>query len=778
MNNFKTGKNLFGISSYGSSGLFVDLLTNQSISGIKRFLSNLITNTNINFNTTGNIGRIVFKPNEPAGFGGNLVAIYTADENDGSGWIFDSSGFLYYIGTGFISQKIVFDPTGQINAIGAITGGSLSAGTGTISTSGAISGGSLFTASGPITGGAGNFASVNANSGLIQTTGNINCATINCSTTLKTNTIQPYTGTTINVNSTTSNFNWLLSSGINRIKFFPTVTPAFINNIIEIYKIGDTTPLDGFLSFDNTGLLQYKFNNISQWSISATGNIIALLSVSAPTITASTSLNTNLINASTGTVKNSIQMDNRFFNTGIGSIDLKSTYIGFPHLSQVLSTVSKYMAILPQTDGNFNISINNIASRVLFSNWSTLTLSSEFGFSSTRTIQTTSNIVAGNGLNVNAGDINAFGNIEMLSTAFVKSGFANFNTINPYSGTTINIGATSNFNFLKSVGVNRILMFPSSSSGDIFQITRTGANAYGDGYWFWNNIGECGYISASATRWIINAGGAGTFASLTAGSGSITCGTLFQTSNIMTGSTFTMRTQIAGTCSPNALQMANLPPTPFGHTNYYLIDGNVSGEGVCLYLNDNICGINSTVDNGYQMIFFDEDNFPAYVGVGIAGTSIISYSERRFKDNIKTLDNTNILDKFKSINFVEYTKKRPAKINKKDNPLRYENSKYKYSLKNYGVIHDEIINIFPDLETTDAPLSREKDEKDEDYKKRKITYDNADKSKMIDYGKLNYYSYLAVQELIKQNQEMSKHLNKQDEIIQNLITRLEILENK
>jgi hypothetical protein len=237
----------------------------------------------------------------------------------------------------------------------------------------------------------------------------------------------------------------------------------------------------------------------------------------------------------------------------------------------------------------------------------------------------------------------------------------------------------------------------------------------------------------------------------------------------MTTLGFTMRTAISGTCSPNAVQMANLSPTPFGHSAYYLIDGNVSGEGVCLYLNDNICGINSTFDNGYQMIFFDEDNFPTYTGFAIAGTSIVAYSERRFKDNIKTLDNTNILDKFKSINFVEYTKKKPDRINKKDNPLRFQNSKYKYSLKNYGVIFDEIINIFPELEAPEVPLNREKDETDEDYKKRKITYDNADKSKMVDYGKLNYYSYLSIQELIKQNEEMKKRLDKQDEMIQNLI---------
>jgi hypothetical protein len=46
---------------------FVDLSNNQSISGIKRFLNNLITNSDVNFNTTANVGRIIFNPNEPAG---------------------------------------------------------------------------------------------------------------------------------------------------------------------------------------------------------------------------------------------------------------------------------------------------------------------------------------------------------------------------------------------------------------------------------------------------------------------------------------------------------------------------------------------------------------------------------------------------------------------------------------------------------------------------------------------------------------------------------------
>jgi len=353
MNNFKTGKNLFGISQYGSSGLYVDLLTDQSISGIKRFLSNLITNSNVNFNTTGNIGRIVFRPNEASGFGGNLVAIYTTDENDGQGWIFDSSGFLYYIGTGFISQKIIFDPTGQINAVGAITGSSLSAGTGTISTTGNISGGSLFCGSGAITGGA-----------LSATTGNFSS----------------------NVNITGATNGLIISGGFS-------------------------------------GLFCNKIESQSGGAIvsSAVFNLRSALAVTNITLDPLNTIRLK-INGITGT--NSYLFFNNsntlgFFNTSTGTNTYTITDLGVATFTSLLT-----------------------------------------------------------------------------------------NSIAPSSGTAISVGITSNFNFLKSAGVNRILMFPSSTSGDILQICRVGDTSYTSGYWYHNNTGNFGYNTSGATVWeLLNTGG-------------------------------------------------------------------------------------------------------------------------------------------------------------------------------------------------------------------------------------------------------------------------------
>ena len=192
------------INPRNGSDQFVDLVNNQSISGIKRFLNNLITNSDVNFNTTANVGRIIFYPNEPAGSGSQIVAIYTEDENDGQGWFFDSVGNLYYLGIGLSAIKIMLAPTGDISAIGNISsanilisdtiqsysGGNitinnnLALGSNTISTTGSITGGAgsfttgAFSSNVNITGDI-NCSNISAGSGTISTTGTVNFGTIN-----------------------------------------------------------------------------------------------------------------------------------------------------------------------------------------------------------------------------------------------------------------------------------------------------------------------------------------------------------------------------------------------------------------------------------------------------------------------------------------------------------------------------------------------------------------------------------------------------------------------
>jgi hypothetical protein len=719
MNNFKTGKNLFGISQYGSSGLYVDLTSNQSINGIKTFLSNLITNSNVNFNTTANIGRIVFKPNEPAGFGGNLVAIYTTDENDGQGWIFDADGKLYYIGTGFISQKIIFDPTGNIDAVGSITGGSLSVGTGTISTTGNISGGSLFCGSGPITGGAGSFTTGDFSSN-VNITGATNGLTISGGFSgLFCNKIESQSGGAI------------VSSAVFNLRSALAVTNIILDPLNTIrLKINGITGTNSYLFFNNSNNLGF-FNTSTGTN---TWNITDLGAISGGIITASTSLNTNLIKAiTTNTYQNLIQMTNLFYSASIGSIDFRSQYIGFAHPSVVLTSASKYFAIIPATDGNFTMSINNIASRVFFSNWSTLTLTSEFGISSTRTIQTTSNIIVGNGLSVtngiivNTGDINAFGNLEMLSTALVRSGLAYHNTIFPFSGTTVS--CRENWNFLKSVGVNRILMFNTSTSNDIMHICRTGDNAYTDGYWFWNNTGSCGYIASSAVQWqIFPTGNINT-------SGALTCSSINVGGNIQTG---TMN--ITGTAN-NSLIL-----------NY---------GGIHLQNNNWLFGRCKFGDADYAYVAEydtgDSDKLYLFGSTGIYCNILpVVVSDKRLKENIKDFIINNPLEIIDKIRLVEY--------NRIDNPSK---------TKVLGYIAQEILEIFPKAVEIDQTVMK-KDENSVLFKKHKDGTDS-DEPEREERLALNY-SYISMlnTEAIKQ---LNKKVDTQQTLIDTLMKRIEILEN-
>ena len=82
------------------------------------------------------------------------------------------------------------------------------------------------------------------------------------------------------------------------------------------------------------------------------------------------------------TYQSKILLDQRFINTTISSLDFSQEYIGFPHPTQIssLSIASKYFYIQPKSDGNFSMYINNIASRVLQSDWTNLVLKTDYNF--------------------------------------------------------------------------------------------------------------------------------------------------------------------------------------------------------------------------------------------------------------------------------------------------------------------------------------------------------------------------------------------------------------
>ena len=834
MNNNHTSKNLFGISSSsssGSSGLYVDLLTNQSINGVKSFLSNLITNNDVNFNTTGNIGRIVFKPNEPAGFGGNLLSIYTTDENDTQGWNFDADGNLYYLGIGLSPIKIIFEPngnitaignissanvlcdtiqsfsggnitinnnlalgsntilttgditggtgsfttgsfssnvniTGDINTFGTINCGNISAGSGTISTTGPINVGSinatsLTTGSGPIDGGAGSFTTgaftsnvnitgtincgnISAGSGTISTTGPINVGSINA-TSLNTSS-GPITGgagsfttgafsSNVNITGATNGLTIsggfsglfcnkiesqsggaIVSSAVFNLRNALAVTNIVLDPLNTIrLKINGITGTNSYLFFNNSNLLGF-FNTstgTNTWSITDLG------AISCNSITASTSLTTNLINASTGT--NKIQMDNRFFNTGVGSIDLKSTYIGFPQLSQTLSTASKYMAIIPATDGNFTMSINNIASRVLVSDWVNLILFSEF-----------------------------------------------------------------NQRFMKEPGNSRILMFNTSTSGDIFQICRTGANAYGDGYWYHNNTGNFGYISSGIVRWeILNTGGMNLTSDLNISnrvivSPAVVAGEImtvritagleprfhFSTNSnfgfwsgtahtyYVNGPTGNITTNGSLTCGGN-IQAPSMNITNNTNNALILVYG-----GIHLQNNNWLFGRCKFGDADYAYIAEydtgDSDKLYLFGSTGIyCNTLPVVVSDKRLKENIEDFIIDNPLEIIDKIRLVEY--------NRIDNPSK---------TRVLGYIAQEILEIFPKAVEIDQTVIK-KDENSVLFKKHKDGTDSEEPEREERLA-LNY-SYISMlnTEAIKQLNEL---VQKQQTLIDALIKRIEILE--
>jgi hypothetical protein len=332
------------INPRSGSSVFVDLSSNQIISGIKRFLNNLITNSDVNFNTTANLGRIVFNPNEPAGSGSQIVSIYTTDENNGNSWIFDSNGNLYYIATGLNPIKIMLSATGEITSIG-----------------------------------------------------NINCGNI-----LKTDTIQARTEETnidmlSNLYLKASFFMEDPSNNGTRVLINPSSGGTPGESFFTLFK--DNTGYNRSLNFDCDGSLYY-YDGDYMWKFHQNGDLIT-----------EGFLQTDKIQSNYfGGVRPFIKLDNRFIDPDVSSIDIISTYIGFPHPSQTLSTASKYFYIKPLSTGNFQTYINEIPNIILSSDWATTKINSQYIWSINDIVN--QNAIILNGLTTGSGN-----RLEIFGTA-------------------------------------------------------------------------------------------------------------------------------------------------------------------------------------------------------------------------------------------------------------------------------------------------------------------------------------------------------------------------
>jgi len=620
---------------------FVDLSSNQSIAGIKRFLNNLITNSDVNFNTTANIGRIIFNPNEPGGSGSQIVSIYTTDEIDGQAWFFDSVGNLYYLGNGISPIKIMLSGgTGDITILGNFNGFSdiichnnltsdiinsysggnitfnngIALGSNTINSGNIISNGTISAVDISSTG------IIFANDVNLKQTGYLNVNNITSSVASGSyqtkialsnefidinnsslDIVATYVGfaSPIQTLSTaskymfikplsTGNFEMLMNNISNKILSSDWATTKIssqyiwnLNNIsnqnaiildslatsgnrLQIYGTPSGTKYLYYNISDELGVIE---GSTSQWKITSagaiscselnassgiiqttgaisggaitcsalnassgtiqttgaisggaitcsalnasSGTIQTTGAISGASITGTTSLITNLINASTGTVKNSIQMDNRFIDIGTGSVDIKSTYVGFPHLSQTLTTASKYMYIKPGSDGNFEIKINGISNVVLGTDWSALATATQFN----TTWQNTAGVLMGF-INPNPpAGVSPTMRIMGTSNQYIyyntSNNFGNYNS----TTSTTNWEITSGGNFttngilsLKNGIYIPILLDPTTAAGNRLQIY---SGASGTRYLFFNTSSTLALFNTatSANVWSINGAG-------------------------------------------------------------------------------------------------------------------------------------------------------------------------------------------------------------------------------------------------------------------------------
>ena len=131
------------------------------------------------------------------------------------------------------------------------------------------------------------------------------------------------------------------------------------------------------------------------------------------------------------------------------------------------------------------------------------------------------------GTSANVWSINGTtGNITTIGLATYSTLSATLllcNSIAPISpATTITFDITSNINFLKSAGVNRIMMYPSSTTDDVIKIYQTGSNV--DGFLYFNNNGILGFFYNSLSNWTISNAGALTCTTIQTNGNTINCG--------------------------------------------------------------------------------------------------------------------------------------------------------------------------------------------------------------------------------------------------------------
>ena len=112
---------------------------------------------------------------------------------------------------------------------------------------------------------------------------------------------------------------------------------------------------------------------------------------------------------------------------------------------------------------------------------------------------------------------------------------------------------------------------------------------------------------------------------------------------------------------------ATLAPGTYSHNS--LIMEIFNNESAGIFLNENNAGVWSPSDVNIAWFFIDEDTMSnghnSYISYVDATTGmLVASSDRRFKENIKTLEIENVSEEFKKLNPVSYTRKANLEANK------------------------------------------------------------------------------------------------------------------
>jgi len=259
--------------------------------------------------------------------------------------------------------------------------------------------------------------------------------------------------------------------------------------------------------------------------------------------------------------------------------------------------------------------------------------------------------------------------------------------------------------------------------------------------------------------------------------------------------------QGVGTTFPTEIGSWSSQTIPFLESFYIGGQSTNDSEGYFLTMNGQTTGISTPGDNE-AFWWLDEDSAPGVVGwkISIAG-AISAVSDSRTKSNVKTYKNSNF-DKYKKIRTITYNRKIPKELNPKR--LEKQSCIDKYNEIHYGVIAEELYDLYPEIENSQDIRKRDewnyrKDnwnkgiyEKElEEWKEKKNNYDKEkskdDKEefkvkppnkdfdeempyKVVDYERINIISVGVIQDLIKQNEIQQKQIDQQQTIIDKLLS--------